>query len=127
MRQAEDISDLNLSEKQQGFLRAFLTNLSALPNVDRVILFGSCARGTTHANSDVDLFVLTKDEPTIDDEVYIMAECPPDYESEYYLQSDIIINPQHQYEKHINETGMVQKYAEMEGVDLTGLLQKRPR
>ena len=56
-----------------------------------------------------------------------MAECPPNYESEYYLQSDIIIKPQEQYEKYKDETGMVQKYVELDGIDLTELLQKRSR
>ena len=124
MRQATDYYDLKLPEKQQGFLKAFLTKLSVLPNVDRVILFGSCAKGTIHTRSDVDLFIITKEKPTIDEELYIMAECPPDYESEYYLKSDIIIKPHDQYEKYKDEMGMVQKYVELEGVDLTGLLQK---
>jgi len=126
MRQAEDFYDLKLPEKQRGFLRIFLDNLSMVSNVDRVILFGSCARGTLREGSDVDLFVVTREKATADEEIYIMAECPPDYESEYYLQSDIIIKPQDQYEKYKSETGMVQKYVELEGVELTGLLQKRP-
>jgi len=108
-------------------LRVFLTNLSSFSNIDRVILFGSCAKGTIHEGSDIDLFVVTREKTTIDEEIYIMVDCPPDYESEYYLQSDIIIKPQDQYEKYKYETGMVQKYVELEGVDLTGLLQKCPR
>jgi len=127
MRQASNFYDLKLPEKQQGFLRVFLSNLSELPNVERVILFGSCAKGAINASSDVDLFIVTKVEPTIDDEVYIMAECPPDYESEYYLESDIIIKPIDQYEKYKDVMGMVQKYVELDGVDLTGLLQECSR
>lgn len=122
MQKVAHFSDLNLTEKQQGFLRIFLTNLSSANVVERVVLFGSCAKGNFHENSDVDLFVITKREPTIDEEIYIMAECPPDYENRYYLQSDIIIKPSELYETYKNESGMVQKYVEMEGVDLTGLL-----
>ena len=124
MRQATDYSDLKLPEKQQGFLRFFLTKLSVMPNVERVILFGSCAKGTIHKGSDVDLFIITKEVPTIEEEVYIMSECPPYYQSDYYLQSDIIIKPQDQYDKYKDEMGMVQKYVELEGIELTGLLQK---
>ena len=127
MWHANSFYDLNLPEKQQKFLRLFLSNLSTLQNIDRVILFGSCARGTINSNSDVDLFVITKKEPTIDEEVYIMAECPPDYESDFYLQTDIIIKPKFQYNNYIGEAGMVQKYVETEGVDITGLLQKCSR
>ncbi len=122
MRKATGFQELKLPEKQQGFLRVFLANLATIENLDRVILFGSCARGQIHNESDIDLFVVTKQEPTIDEEVYIMADCPPDYENEYYLQSDIIIKPVAQYERYKNEMGMVQKYVELEGVDLTGLL-----
>ena len=122
MRKVTNFNDLKLTEKQQGFLRFFLTNLSSANIVERVLLFGSCAKGTSHDNSDVDLFVITKREPTIDEEIYIMAECPPDYENRYYLQSDIIIKPSELYDVYKNEPGMVQKYIEMEGVDLTGLL-----
>ena len=124
---ASNYNDLKLPEKQKGFLRSFLTKLSVLQNVDRVILFGSCAKGTNHERSDIDLFVITKEAPTIDDEIYIMAECPPNYESEYYLQADIIIKHKDQYEKYKDKPGMVQKYIELDGVDLTGLLQKRSR
>ena len=127
MQWASNFYDLKLPEKQQGFLRVFLSNLSELPNVERVILFGSCAKGAVNASSDVDLFIVTKVEPTIDEEVYIMAECPPDYESEYYLESDIIIKPINQYEKYKDVMGMVQKYVELDGVDLTGLLQECSR
>ena len=125
MRSANDLSELNLPVKQNGFLRVFITKLASIKNVERVILFGSCAKGTIHEKSDIDLFVITKKEPTIDEEIYIMSECPPDYENEYYMQSDIIIRPNEQYEKYKNEIGMVQKYVELDGVDLTGLLQKR--
>ena len=124
MRKATDFHELILPKKHTGFLRVFLSNLSALNNIDKVILFGSCANGRCHPNSDIDLFIITKREPTIEEEVYIMADCPPDYENEYYLPSDIIINPYEQYEKHKNETGMVQKYVALEGIDLSGLLQK---
>ena len=124
MRKVDRFEELNLTEKQQGFLRFFLANISSVTNLDKVILFGSCAKERTHKNSDIDLFVITKREPTTHDEVFIMAQCPPDYESIYYLQSDIIVKSSAAYEKHKNEMGMVQKYVEMDGVDVTGLVQE---
>ena len=127
MRVAADFKELDLSEKQQGFLRIFLKNISTAENIERIILFGSCASGKSHENSDIDLFVVTKQNPTLDEEVHIMAECPPDYEDEYYVQSDIIIKSAEMYDKYKNESGMLQKYVELEGVDLSGLLQERRR
>ena len=38
-----------------------LTNLKPL-NLEKVILFGSHAYGTPHENSDVDLYIVTKDD-----------------------------------------------------------------
>jgi len=124
MRKVFDYKELNLPEKQQGFLRLFLAGLSSLDIVDRVVLFGSCAKGNIHKNSDIDLFVVTKREPTMNEEIYIMAECPPDYQSDYYIEADIIIKPIDVYEKHKDQIGMIQKYVEQEGADLTGLLSE---
>ncbi|MCL1804810.1 MAG: nucleotidyltransferase domain-containing protein [Clostridiales bacterium] len=125
MKKIIDLNELNLPEKQRGFLQFFLTRISATDIVERIILFGSCAKGNLHRYSDIDIFIVTNREPTINDEIFLMADCPPDYTNEYYLQADIIIKPIENYEKHKNEMGMVQKYVELEGVDLTGLLSKR--
>jgi predicted nucleotidyltransferase len=125
MQKVNHYQELNLPEKQQGFLRMFLANISTMNIIEKIILFGSCARGMIHKDSDIDIFIITKREPTLSEEIFIMAECPPDYESSYYLPADIIIKPIDIFEKYKYEMGMVQKYVEMEGVDLTGLLQKR--
>ena len=87
-----------------------------------MILFGSFARGNFHSKSDVDLFIITKEEPTEEDEFFVMNDCAPSYSSEFYVQSDILVCSKNTYERYKNETGMVQKYVEKEGIDLSGLL-----
>lgn len=32
---------------------------------EKIVLFGSCAQGTDTAKSDIDLFVVTRDKPTV--------------------------------------------------------------
>lgn len=124
MRIINSFEALTIPEKHQGFIRAFLSKLSLTDIIERVILFGSSAKGTIHDKSDIDLFIVTKRIPTANEEIYIIAECPPDYQSKYYIPADIIIKPTDIYEKYKYDTGMVQKYVELEGIDITGLLQE---
>lgn len=35
---------------------------AGIPNLDKIFLFGSCARGEVRSTSDVDLLILTKDK-----------------------------------------------------------------
>ena len=122
MQKINTLDDLNISYKYKDFLKIFLSNVSAIKSVINVILFGSLAKGNFDSKSDIDLFIITKEEPTEEEEFYIMADCAPSYESKFYIHSDILVCSKNKYEKYKNETGMVQKYVEKEGIDLSGLL-----
>jgi hypothetical protein len=121
MRKVKDFSDLNLPEKYIFLLRVFLANISKLKSVKRIILFGSCARGSMHAKSDIDLFVIIDKEPTSDEEDYVYMDCAPN-PKECVLNYDIIAQSEEKYEKYKDNPYMVQKRVERDGVDLTGLL-----
>jgi predicted nucleotidyltransferase len=41
-----------------------------LPEIKKMILFGSVARGDDNDESDIDIFILTTDEDKISDELY---------------------------------------------------------
>ncbi len=127
MQRISKFDEINLSEKIIGFLKIFLDNISKINNIEKIILFGSRARGDYNENSDIDIFVVTKEDASIEEEIYIMAECPPDMLSEFYIENDIIIKTEKEYNQHKKQMGMVQKYVEMEGIDLTELLQERSR
>ena len=124
MHKINTLDDLSISDKYKDFLKIFLSNVSRLESVIKVILFGSLAKGNFNPKSDVDLFIITKEEPTQEEEFYIMADCAPSYDSEFYIQSDILVCSKNTYEQFKYETGMVQKYVEIEGIDLSGLLQE---
>lgn len=122
MKDIASLEELNLPYSYKGFLIHFLTNISNVQSVLKVILFGSCARGQINDKSDIDLFVITEKEIELEEEFYIMSDCPPPYDNEYYIPSDIVVNSVDCYNQYKNTFGMVQKQVEREGVDLSGLL-----
>ena len=122
MKKINTLDELNITDKYKEFLKIFLVNVSKAKNVIKVILFGSLAKGNYNSRSDVDLFIITEGEPTWEVEFYIMADCAPSYDSEFYVPSDILVCSRNTYEKYKYEMGMVQKYVEIEGIDLSGLL-----
>ena len=123
MKKITSLDQLNIPNNHKGFLAHFLSNASKVDYVSRVILFGSGARGQAHERSDIDLLVITDREIPLEVEFYIMNDCPPVYDSEFYVPADIIVDPATNYSKFKNTFGMVQKAAEREGVDLSELLR----
>jgi len=124
MISVEDLTCLNLPAKYLGYLTVFLQNISAINSVEKIILFGSCAREEAVSDkSDIDLLVLG-DKINSDDELSILFDCPPQYGEENYIPSDIIIGTLETFEKYKNENGMVQKQISREGIDLSGYLTR---
>ena len=123
MRAISSLEQLNIPHYHRNFLSHFLSNVSKVEEVSRVILFGSCARGQVGEKSDIDLLVITDKEIPLDVEFYIMNDCPPAYDSEFYVPADIIVDPATNYNKFKSTFGMVQKAVEREGVDLSELLR----
>lgn len=115
------LNELNLPYKHKKFIENYLINISKFDCIDRIILFGSCARGTATENSDVDLFVVTSEDIPEELEFEIIFDNVPILD-EVYVSNDILLKSRAEYEKYKNEVGMVQKAVELEGVDLSGLL-----
>ena len=123
MRKIKSLDELNIPYSYKMFIRLFLANLSNLDGVVRVILFGSSARGEVdEQKSDLDLFVITENDLSPDEEYHIMSDCAPSYDSDHYIPSDIIVNSLQHYNQFKDRFGMVQKQIEREGVDLSELL-----
>ena len=123
MRTINSLEQLDLPYHHKGFLSQFMSNVSKVDEVSRVILFGSCAREQAGEKSDIDLLVVTNTKIPLDVEFYIMNDCPPAYDNEFYMPSDIIVDPASNYERFKNAFGMIQRAAECEGVDLSELLR----
>ena len=123
MKRIISLDQLNISTHHKGFLTYFLSNVSRVDYVLRVILFGSCARGQAGESSDIDLLVITKNEISTDEEFHIMNDCAPWGDDEYYVPSDIIVDPVGNYERFKDTFGMLQRAVELEGVDLSEFLR----
>jgi len=123
VKKITSLSQLDIPVHHKGFLTHFLSNVSKVDYVSRVILFGSCARGQVRERSDIDLLVITDNEISLDDEFHIMNDCAPNGDDEFYLPADIIVDPIGNYERFKNTFGMLQRAAEREGVDLSELLR----
>jgi len=121
MRYADSIDEVKLPEKHSKFLYAFLNGLSKLDCVERVILFGSCARESAHNKSDIDLMIIG-DNITDNDENTIYFDCMPDILSGYYVETDILFSTNDRYNQFKVEPGYVQRQIERFGVDLTNCL-----
>jgi hypothetical protein len=124
MKIVNSLGELKLPLRQQMFLEHFLSNIVKIVSVEEVILFGSCARGNCHADSDIDVLIMG-DNIGKEDELSIMFDCPPHYGHHAYLDADIVVGSRLIYEKYKNSHGMIQRQIEKEGVDLSGLIQQR--
>ena len=123
MKSLNSLEELKIPYTYKAFIRHFLSNVTNINSVERVILFGSCAREEVNEQkSDIDLLVITEDNVSLDEEFYIMSDCTPAYGNEYYIPSDIIVNSIHHYNQFKNRFGMIQKQIEHEGIDISELL-----
>ena len=124
MKKLNSLEELKIPYAYKAFIRHFLSNVININSVERIILFGSCAREDVDVQkSDIDLLVITDDEVSLDEEFYIMSDCAPAYDNEHYIPSDIIVNSVRHYNNFKNKFGMVQKQIEREGIDISGLLR----
>ncbi len=121
IRTINSLDELALPIMFKKFIESYLNNISKFDCVEKIILFGSCAKGIANENSDVDLFIITTDEISEDLEYQIIFDNVPNL-SDGYVKNDIILKSRQIYNQYKNHTGMLQKAAEREGVDLSGLL-----
>jgi len=124
MKTVQSLEDLCVPEKHSDFLAAFLNNASKIPNrkkIERLVLFGSCARGNATDKSDIDIVAIGKDID--DDTLWQLYDCAPPYVPGQYVKNDIIAMTNSLFEEHIASFGKIQKYIAKEGVDLSGLLR----
>jgi len=125
MRKIQSIKDLNIPAKYQTYILEYLQNISDIPFVSRVILFGSCARETVSRFSDIDIFITVNRPVTEEEEFLLMADRLPKYIPDTSVSTDIIVQPESVFNKYMGTFGMVQKQVNNYGVDLSGLLLQR--
>ena len=126
MRMVQSIAALNIPIDYQEYISEYIQNISTIPFINKVVLFGSCAKGTVTKNSDIDIFILTNRGVSDDEETQVVFHCLPKY-SINTIPIDIIVQPESDFGNHVNSIGMVQHQVNKYGVDLSGLLHQRTR
>jgi predicted nucleotidyltransferase len=124
MKQINSLNELVIPQKHKDFLAVFLKNVNSISNrgkIERLILFGSCARGDATEKSDIDLAALGAE---VDDEtLWELYDCVPEYTPGRYVENDIVVITNKLFDEHVNSFGMVQRYIAKDGVDLSELLR----
>ena len=121
VRSVNSVNELNIPIKHKRFIEQYLNNIRKFDCLSKVFLFGSCAKETATSNSDVDLFLLTKQKIPEDIEFSIIFDSIPTV-AEGYIKNDVLLKSEAEYNQYKDAVGMVQKAIEAEGVDLSGLL-----
>ena len=126
MRTIKSINELKIPSDYKAYISAFLKNLSAVPFISRVILFGSCARKEVTEYSDIDIFITVTRQISETEEMFVACDCRPPY-SPNTLPLDVLVQPEELFQQYTDTFGAVQKQVERYGVDLSESLSKRPR
>jgi len=121
MRTVNSLRELNLPVRQEQYLEQLLEYFSKFPKIDRIFLFGSCARGEATPKSDIDLFLLGSDL-TDEDEWEIAWECPVP-EGKDYISCDLLSGTYDDFERMSMVPGMIQYVISLRGVDISELLR----
>ena len=122
MRAIQSIEALNIPTAYREYISEYIQNISSVPFIGKVILFGSCANDSVTRYSDIDIFIITNREITDDEEAIVTFHCLPDY-SVNTLPIDIIVQSANNFLNNTNNESMIQRQVNKHGVDISGLLR----
>lgn len=126
MRAISSLDCLNIPNKYKRYITQYLSNVKEnklFPHVNKVILFGSCARETVKDYSDIDLFLITNVKLK-EDELSLLFDPIPYQVDGIYIPIDTLLQFQEEYNLCKENPYMVQKFVEKDGVilDIEGVL-----
>jgi predicted nucleotidyltransferase len=98
-------------------MKKFIVN----PYVDTVFLFGSCAKGTATENSDIDMFIVTKESINDDshEAFHLLYGAADDLPLDDYVSCDVLTATREEFDLNMTPLARVIK---REGVQLNGIL-----
>ena len=120
MRIIRTLEELKMPKSHRIFLEHLLEYFKSYPVIERVILFGSCAKGDAKQKSDIDLLLLGSGM-TDEDEWDIAWNCPK-WSGIEYVPYDLLSDTFDSYKEMSKIPGMVQHSIELRGVDISELL-----
>ncbi len=121
MRAISSLEDLKIPNKYKKYITYYLSNLKENKfffHVDKVILFGSCARETVKDSSDIDIFLITDIELKEKDELSLLFDPIPYKVDGIYIPMDTLLQSQEEYNICKENPYMVQRFVEKDGVIL---------
>ena len=127
MKIISTVQELNIPQKHQRFISEFLRQakkIKTFNQIDAFILFGSCARGDAHEQSDVDILAIGNGIG--DETLFDLYDCEwyPGFESkDNFVNSDVFVDDLNYFEEQKNVLGSFQWRVARDGVNLNGLLQ----
>ena len=112
---------LSISPPHKYVINHVLNKFTNSPLIETVFLFGSCAKGTADAYSDIDIFVITKDKVHDDrhEAFELLYGATDDIPLDKYISCEILTATKDEFEQDI--TPLI-KRVKSEGVKLSGLL-----
>lgn len=122
MLSINSLESLSIPDKFKNYILTFMSNIRSDERIKRIILFGSCAKESVRPDSDIDILITTKEDLGEDAELEFYKYLPDIFSGEY-VPCDLIVMPDERYEEYKFTAGLVQKYINIEGIDLHGLLQ----
>jgi predicted nucleotidyltransferase len=120
MRAVNSLDELKMPIKHKVYLEHLLEYIKSYSKVEKVLLFGSCARGVATSQSDIDLYILGSD--ITDEDEWIIAWNCPKWDDIDYIPCDLLSGTHDSFEKMSKVPGMIQCAVEIMGVDISGLL-----
>ena len=123
MQAIMSLGELKIPKTHEVYLERLLEYLKTYPKVERVLLFGSCAKGKATPRSDMDLFLIGSN--LTDDDEWDIVWNVPKWDGVEYVSCDILSGTHESYERMSKVPGMVQYAIELRGVDISGLLHAR--
>ena len=115
------LNELNMPEKHSRFIRNYYENIVNESYVDKIILFGSCAKGNVTIESDIDILIVTKTDLADDSEeiYFLLYKSTESIPLTDYVCCDIITTSIDNF--HKKTTPLIRAILR-EGVELHGIL-----
>jgi len=112
---------MKVSPSQKNVINHLMSKFMDSTDIDSVFLFGSCAKGTSTDDSDVDIFVVTNNSVRDDThEIFdLLYGGMDDIPLENYISCEILTASKEEFQR--NTTPLI-KTVKKEGVELRGLL-----
>jgi predicted nucleotidyltransferase len=96
------------------------TVYSVMPSelIERIVLFGSMARGDYTADSDIDICIITNEQLAYDDAKFFRGKMSRIFAFQHHISTDIILKSTNELERYKNVVGAIENEIVRDGVSV---------